>query len=214
MKRYNAVAWKEERETIPAGVQVEMAVPARVASFTADVVVPASQAVVTGVLVAGLATFAADRLGYGDDLRTWFLGWALAVSGLAWVVLLREHRRLLWSLETATGADLDKDGHVGKPRERVIVVNASQGKREQEQAEQAERRSDFASFVAGLDVRGTGLREWERDIGRQKYTEFRDVLLRCGWARWVSVKGDGTPNERQGWELVKPVSEILDRVSG
>lgn len=214
MKRYNAVAWKEERGTIPPGTQVETAVPARVASFTADLVVPLGQAVVTGAFVAGLATFAADRLGYDGDLVVWFLGWALAVSGLAWVVLLREHRRLLWVLERATGADLDRNGHVGKPAERVVIVNAGSGQREQGRREEEQRRSDFASFVAGLDVRGTALREWERDIGREKYQEFRDVLIRCGWARWVSVKRDGTPNEKQGWELTKPVSEILDRVSG
>jgi hypothetical protein len=47
----------------PPGAEIERTTPARPANFSADVIVPGAQALLTGGLVAGLVTFGAARSG-------------------------------------------------------------------------------------------------------------------------------------------------------
>lgn len=106
--------------SVPAGVTVERRRPARAADLISDVVVPAVQALITGLLVMiGTGTLAAllgmvwawvpDALPVGGVAG--FIGMARA-----WYLLLQEHRDLLWEIETRTGRDLDGDGKVGRPK--------------------------------------------------------------------------------------------------
>jgi hypothetical protein len=171
---------------------------------------------VTGALLGGLLVFVIGEVapGFGGDLfKVWAIT-ALAITAGAWLILLGQTRRLLWAVEKLTGQDLDQNGVIGKPQERLIIVNAAQGQVEAAQRENAQRASEFARFVARLPVMGTSQRTWESELGRLTYTEFRDALIRLGWARWLSVKPDGTPNERRGWELTVSAAEILERISG
>lgn len=196
--------------------EVETVTPTRAADLVADLLVPLGQAVVTGVLLAALAVFLLGELAPKldiDTLKLW-AGLALAIAAVAWLVLLGQTRRLLWTVEKLTGLDLDRDGTSGtpKPAERVVIVNAGQAKQEADQRERADRVSSFARFVSGLETRGTSMGAWESDLGRDTYQDYRDALLRLGWARWKSVKQDGTANERQGWVLTLPAAEILRRV--
>jgi hypothetical protein len=46
--------------------------------------------------------------------------------GLAWAVLLGEHRRLLWEIERVSGADLDGDGAVGVPEAKTTRVEVTE----------------------------------------------------------------------------------------
>ena len=173
MKRFDGVAgWvpaTPQAQAIPPGAVVTTEAPARPASFAADLLVPLGQAVITGLLLASLVTFAAARLGYGGDLLTWWGGWALAISAVTWAILLGQHRRLLWAVERVTGRDLDGDGKAGKPTERLVIVNASQAQQEAAEVERAKRRSAFAAFVAALPARGTDARAWEPELGRPTF---------------------------------------------
>jgi hypothetical protein len=84
-------------------------------AIESDVVTPVLQSIMSGAvgaLVAGAGAVVA-----GVKTSPWAvaaLGGA-AVLGLAWYVLLREHRGLLWEVERITGADIDGDGAVGTP---------------------------------------------------------------------------------------------------
>lgn len=201
---------------IPPGATLQRDQPARPAGVVADVVVPMLQAGITGGLLAGVVVIAlgavADLDG-GDLFRLW-AALALAVCSAVWLALLQDTRRLLWAAERLTGRDLDGDRAVGKPEERLIVVNADKGDQAAQEAEHAERRSAFVRFVMALPARGTEARTWEPDLGRARYQEYRDVLIRLGWARWLSLDGAGKPNKRKGWALTVPVDTILDRISG
>lgn len=201
---------------LPPGSEMETAIPARPASFVADVVVPFVQALVTGALLAGLVVFALGELAPGwdvDPFKVW-LGLALAITALTWLILLGQTRRLLWTIEKLTGLDLDGDQLAGKPTERVVIVGAGTAKEQATQRANEHRASLFAQFVAGIPIKGTALRAWEAEMGRETYGDYRDVLIRLGWAEWNSSKKDGSPNERQGWELTMPAADILERISG
>ena len=200
--------------------------PARAASFVSDVVVPIIQAAVTGGLAALLVTIALcelfDWLGGIASLPAispWRLGGVLwlAFSTMAWMVLLGQTRRLLWAKETRLGRDLDGDGVVGPPpkvQERVVIVNAGQAQAEAVRRGGAERASQFAEFVAAIPTAGTSLRAWEAELGRETYNDYRDALIRLGWAAWKSTKRDGEPNETKGWALTIDAGDILSRISG
>jgi hypothetical protein len=201
----------------PVGAELETRTPARPGSLASDLVLPLGQAVVTGMLVGTLAGFAARRLGFGGNVLELAGGVGLVAAVVAWMILLADHRKLLWGLEVITGLDLDRSGEVGPPGERVVVVNAARARAQAEKvvAEQEgrARRSEFARFVAGIPKTGTDVRAWEEvGLSRDRYREFRDVLIRLGWGRWNSVRQDGRVNERQGWRLVVPVAEILERI--
>ena len=79
----------------------------------------------------------------------------------------------------------------GPQRDRLVLVNAPTP----EQATDRDgdvRRSEFDLFVKGCAV-DTSLRRWEPILGRDGYEEYRDILLRMGWAKWRSR------DRRQGW---------------
>jgi hypothetical protein len=147
-----------------------------------------------------------------NPLKSW-LAVALLVATLTRIVLLMDTRRLLWGIERLTGLDLDRDGATGKPQERLVIVNAGQSHTEAEQQANAERASQFAQFVARLPAKGTAARKWEKELGRETHQEYRDALIKLGWARWKSIRADGTPNEKKGWALVLPAAKILRRIS-
>ena len=201
----------------PTGGELQMMTPTRPAGFVSDWLVPLMQSLTTGAFASGLIVFILSELGPDWEIngfKVW-LFLALAISSVVWVFLLADTRRLLRQIETLTGLDLNRDGEIGgKASERLVIVNAGQEKDQAAKAEASERQSTFALFVARLPVKGTAARTWESELGRPTYQEYRDALIRLGWARWNSTKADGTPNEKRGWELVKPAPEILERISG
>lgn len=101
-----------------------------------------------------------------------------------------------------------------EPTERVVIINAAKAQNEMAQAEEQERASQFKEFVANIPVRGTSMGAWESELGRDLYREYRDALIKLRWARWRSVREDGSVNETQGWVLARPVEEILERIRG
>lgn len=217
-QRYNETApWAPvtvPTTAIPPGATLQRDQPARPAGIVADVLVPMLQAGITGGLLASVVVItigAVADLDGGVLLQAW-AGLALAVCAVVWSLLLADTRRLLWAAERLTGRDLNNDGMTGKPAERLVVVNADKSGRAADQVENTERRSAFVRFVVAIPARGTAARVWEPDLGRARYQEYRDVLIRLGWARWLSLDGAGKPNERKGWALMVPVDTILDRI--
>lgn len=199
-------------------VEWETAKPAREANVSSDVAVPLLQAAITGGLLAIPATLLAKALvPDADGLKLY----AILASGfmcIAWMVLLGEHRKLLWLIEGVTGHDLDGDKSVGQPQERVIIVNggrmAQEAKRAAESQEGTSWQAGLVRFVMGLEQYGTSQREW---VERQKmdletYKEYRDTLIRMGVADWKSKDKNGNPHEKQGWALSVPAAWILERL--
>ena len=100
--------------------------PARVADVRSDFVLPALQAVFTGALVGGVVGFVVLRSGDGDAGAV-FAGVGLVCTLLTWVVLLGQHRRLMWAVERVLSQDVNRDGAIGEPQERLVLVNGGQG---------------------------------------------------------------------------------------
>ena len=204
MKRFDRAA------AIPQ--DIETVTPARIPCLAGDLAVPAGQAVITGTLVGTLLTLALVWLSFPAEWWQLWIGATLLTTTGVWLLLLGEHRRLMWSVERVLGTDLDRDGAVGKPEQRVVLVNAEQSRQTEAEREAAMRVSQFARFVAQIPVRGTAARVWERELGRDRYQEYRDALLRMGWATWNSVKSDGSSNERRGWSLAVSPEDVLRRI--
>jgi len=191
----NVAEWQQEQAS-------------REPSVAGDVLVPVLQSVVSAVLVASCVSFGAVHLDYAGSWLDIWLGAFLAVSCFGWLVLLGQHRRLLWFVEKVVGQDLDSDGEVGDPADRLVFVDRE---RAREQSAKERRDSEFKrllAFVEGISIKGTGLTAWEKELGRARYCEFRDALIDYGFASWRSVRSDGTPNKSQGWQLVKSAADV------
>ena len=204
-----------ERREMKFEQQVAVEKPAsaypRPASIQADVVTPMLQALITGALIAALAVFVIGQLvpQFDEVFESW-VGMALAIAAGVWCLFLADIRRILYRIENSIGLDLDHDGMVGKPVERLVFVNAPKGKDEQATMVRQAEQSEFQAFLKLLPIQGTSGEAWFKDIGRQKYYEYRDFLIDHGLARWKSVKADGVPNMAKGWELTTPVDLIVN----
>jgi len=195
------------------GPRAEVQAPARAADLVADLLVPVGQSVVTAVVLASVLTFAAAHVWQLQDLGPVWLGVFLVVLAAAWLMLLGQHRRLLWRLEVLAGQDVDGDGQVGQPAERLVFVDRRKAKVEAEEARSEGAWLSFVDFVQRLPAKGTSVAAWQGELGRQKYGEFRDILVDYGLAAWNSYRDDGAPNKSQGWSLVVPVPDILEQLS-
>ena len=207
-KYQSSQAWEADEL---AGATITMQTPTRQPGIAADCIVPLFQAIVTGALVAGVITFVLGQSDYAGKLSPVFFGVWLSVAALAWLFLLADTRRLLRVIEELTGLDIDGDGQVGKPGERYIPLNPSASRQEAarmaEEAEKEQVACELAEFVAKTPTHGTAERTWLPRIGRERYEAFRGVMIEMGWATW------NNPHEkRQGWRLVLPVREILQRI--
>lgn len=99
---------------VPPGVTLKRQRPARAATVPSDVFVPCAQSLISGLLATIAATAIAVAL-KSKDAALIGLGAGAALMIIAWVLLLWQHRSLLWETETLTGLDLDGDGEKGEP---------------------------------------------------------------------------------------------------
>jgi hypothetical protein len=61
-------------------------------------------------------------------------------------------------------------------------------------------------FILGCQV-DTSKGRWEHVVGRELYGQWRDALIKVGWAEWIN------PHQpERGWRLVRPASEIMGMV--
>jgi len=131
-KQYNAETTTEYRT------------PARSAQVGADVLVPLCQAIATGF-------FLAIAIGAFTSLKVGALTFAV-VSGVAWTLLLLDHRRLLWSIEKVVNADIDHNGHVGPPPEPgTLYINADKARHTMTQVRAEQKRAAILRLVYLID---------------------------------------------------------------
>jgi hypothetical protein len=124
----------------------------------------------------------------------------LILGGLACVVV--QARGTLQALERWARVDLNGDGVVGTPQERIVLVNAARGV---PPVPEDARRQQLIYFVKGYAV-NTSERRWLPELG-EEYAEFRDQLIKAGWGRW---KHPNAP--QQGWELAATPEEIIANI--
>lgn len=103
-------------QVIQSGATYERREPSRMGNVQSDLVLPVGQSGVTAVvgLLAGAVGAYLLNTSLVGGVALALLGAAAAFS-LTWLVLLSDHRRLLWIVETITGEDVDHDGIVGEP---------------------------------------------------------------------------------------------------
>jgi hypothetical protein len=191
-RKHYGVAWTEPVESRA----YERRRPGRPASLESDVAVPIAQSVFSA-LVAGLAALGAALAAGWQRPALWAVLAALAALVTAWLVLLRQHRDLLWEIELVTGADLDRDGTVGVPlvdpeprtvRAEIIEGNGQRIRyidvplSDQELEKLADGVLQHAVTFSRRSLADAGLLEAER------YSDVKDVLLEGGLLRY---RGEG-----------------------
>jgi len=191
----------------------------RQGSIASDVGVPFLQSVITGGLVGAAIVAGVGALGIEFPRGIWE-SWALLgvlVAAGVWVWFLWGLRRILYQqLEDRLQVDIDGDGEIGTPQvqERPIFINGARVVQEQKRQVKEAENSELADFIRGLAVRGTSGDAWFKVIGRDRYHEYRALLIDNGLARWKSFQPDGKPNTNKGWELTTPVDVILRALEG
>jgi hypothetical protein len=174
---------------VDPGVEYEKRSPARDASIESDVAVPGAQSAITAVILgSGGGAFAAVA-GAPKPLLIG-VGIGAAAATISWLSLLADHRRLLWSFESVTGADIDGDGNVGKPDQRQEPVTVEIVKRERKNhtsmhyvnlglSEEKLRQVSNALLVRKEPLSRRGL---EGVLEPERYSEFLEALLKANLA--------------------------------
>jgi hypothetical protein len=99
--------------------------------------------------------------------------------------------------------------------ERVFVLRSRQKQEVSPERKREIDTSELASFVMRIPHKGTSLRAWEPELGREQYRHFRDELIAGGWADWRVYNAKGNPVLGQGWELVSGITprQIVEEIS-
>jgi hypothetical protein len=169
-------------------LQASFAVPALTATFTAIALTLAC-----GVLA----------LAFGWSGRVVALTFALSLV-VAWLWRLGFADKVLWSVESWSGRDLDHDHHIGNPALQFATINPARARaavaRQTAQNDTEARQTALQAFVDVCYLHGTS--EGAHGItasgpDRDAYTACRDELMRLGLAQWKN------PNRpRGGWRMV------------
>jgi hypothetical protein len=88
--------------------------PSRPATLESDVIVPLLQSVICATLTALIVLIIAATLQLRKPLL-WATGGGVGTAAVIWIILLRAHQDLLWTVERTVGVDLDRDGVTGAP---------------------------------------------------------------------------------------------------
>jgi hypothetical protein len=202
LRKYDdTTTWAPPAEVVP-GQEMTTSVPARAPTFIGDVVVPLVQALITGGLLGGLLVLVLAVVvpDFGGDLLALWAITSLTLSSGAWLLLLGQHRKLLWAIERVTSLDLDGDGEAGPPEKRTIEVHVKdRGHTRIVGADWLGIDDDrLILFAAGL-VRGRGLTEgeWGRDKaafpkGMNHFRAVRGKLLEAGLIERVNPEAENS----------------------
>jgi len=134
-----------------------------------------------------------------SDLRFLSTGVLAALAVAAVVMLAMAFRDLVNYMERASGRDLDRDGDVGLPGSPFVLVNA----RKQEPDPEAKLKAQALEFLQGCAV-DTSARRWEPVLGRQRFQQWRDSLIKGGFAEWLNPQ-----QQKLGWRLKVGWQEIV-----
>jgi hypothetical protein len=191
---------------IPA---LAISTPNRSPTFEGDVLVPALQATITGLLLGTAAAALAYVSLQIVFLDAWVVTTPVALA-LAWLWRLSIATGTLWRLEQYAGVDLDGDGIQGRPESSHLAVQNPAEARDQvaRQTRERARSTHLAELVRFVNrCYQIGTSEAAHNIApsdRGKYIAARDLLLNLGLARW---KVEGKP--RAGWELTTDHDQTL-----
>ena len=172
--------------------------PARPAAVGSDVVTPALQAFVSGLAAACVAIVPTVLLNLPWLVVPTAGGVAFALS---WALLLTEHRRSLWEVETYQNDAPELPAAEPAKSTTRLAVTLGNVHRERELPLSPDALLRLARALAG------GQRPFsERELvsanllsGRAQYEQTRDALLNMAWLRWRN------PNDRrQGVEWTAP----------
>jgi hypothetical protein len=176
-------------------------------------VVPALTAL--GTAAALTLACAALAWAFGWPGKTVLIVFALSLA-LGWFWRLGFADRVLWSVESWTGKDLDHDHQVGRPVTPYAVVNPSVARQTAARAERttaaSERQAALLAFVdrcylSGCSEGAHGITASGPD--REAYTAARDVLFSLGLAEWKN------PNRpKGGWRLTTDPATCKGIVAG
>lgn len=195
---------------VPAGVTLERRRPARAADLRSDVAVPFIQAVITGLLATGIGGGVAV-CGKWDVAAVGGVVGGLVMGG-AWLLLLREHRDLLWETEEITGLDLDGDGHVGAPVSTTleITIPGDHGK-QTKIADLPAAPEQLRALAQGMLRGRMAETEWYgrgKLFSKGKFYALRQELIDRGLMVWVNPKA-----HTQGTELTAVGRSVFRRLA-
>lgn len=178
--------------------------PYRKMEMGADVLVPLTQSVITGAVVAT-----------GLGVITPFLPWSWYVGpitgaitiGVAWGYRLAVSRETLWIVEEFIGQDIDGDGHTGRPERHTIEVWVKDGK--------SRKTFDIPGDLAALPfiqavVEGDTFTEATAQAtgyGVTAFRQLRDLFVKNRWAVWRNPS-----HPQQGVELTLIGRQILRQI--
>lgn len=186
----------------PAGSWYEVERPTGPPTVEGMVLVPLLQSLILGTVIGVLASWVLVEV---LEVAKWWPATgvlSLACFGIAFVFKCSGAEATLWMVERTIGMDLDRDGAVGRPEAHIVTVAGPGASR---RTPEEQKRVELVTFVRAVGATGDSARErFEPTIGRARYEEFRDALLRAGLARWIDPG-----NHRLGWDLAKDPEEIV-----
>ena len=193
----------------PRFSEAERRTPARAASVESDVLVPATQALITGTvsLIPGIAlTIAAQWPWYSPFLI------AGGVIALFWLYLLDAHRKLLWSVETIINRDVDGDGATGKPEPaRTVRVEVQRQKTTEidDLPGPADALADFAAGVLSHRYSFSERGAARAGYGATAFKQLRATFVARGWAQWRNPDApqQGIDLRHTGAAILKQLAE-------
>ena len=179
---------------------VETSAPQRESKIESEVLVPLFTSGISALVVMVAAGGGAVIFGWPWE--------AILVSGIlvlfcmwAWRGVIRSEA-LLWTRETITQRDINRDGSVGKPHD-VTLLNMADYQPPARTTPTAEGGTEtkraLLAFVLSCyafnstSERAHGIQPWQR----KRYLDFRDALMMLGIADWKNKA-----NPRLGWEMV------------
>jgi hypothetical protein len=200
-------------ETLPAGSEYERRKPERSASLESDALVPVVQSLVSA-LVASISAGVASAL-----TGIWQPFPAAGVCGvgalaLSWLVLLREHRGLLWDVERVISGNFGTESPTGTPQD-VLRVEITEHKGHNQHISYLElpgTPQQLMTLANGLlGGKGTSESDWTgsgKPFSRSEFREIRTALIDRGLATWANPD-----HHAQGWELTAAGRAVMRRIA-
>ena len=192
------MAQRYDTTSTPLDRQPIRIAPARAPALDADVRVPGCRAALTALSIGLVGATAAGTVavishaGLAASVGAIAaVGWCSGVVAFS-VELVHEKRQLarevVWEYERATGRDINGDGVIGKPEQRPgVVIRGTPDNRDL--TDQDEALDELEEFVRACYVDGHTAETYRVEgdgMDRDRYTYLRDVLIRGGYAEWIS----------------------------
>lgn len=210
--------WSEIRQqTLASGTPLvqpgtvwEKKTPTRSPQINSDVIVPVLQSFITGIVGVII----------GRAIANWTA--AIITGGIVfsivWMFKLWDHRDLLYTIETVTGLDIDKDGYKGKPSEpETVQIELHEHRTNGQSISWLELPidQDKLALLARSVINGNrslAESQWTGKSGPfsiDEFRELRDTFIEKGLARWRNPE-----YPRQGWELTKKGLAVFQQLAG